>query len=545
MLYSADHNVILYKTEQPLAIVTATEGARPINGSHVGVPANLSNIQRLRGLGLLVPRPLEVDGYDWPIRSPDRPLPHQKTTANFLAVHKRCFCLNDMGTMKTLSALWAADYLMEMERRNGRRLRCVIVSPLSTLESVWQKTILRNFLGRRKCAVVHGSESRRQKLLETDCDFYIINFEGLGIGVPADRRSPLTGLAKDIKGRTDIRLGIVDEASAYRHHTTRRHRAGRAILGTLEYLWLMTGTPTSHGPEDAYGLAKLVNNAFGESYLNYKQRVLLQLSQFKWVPRAGSYIEASKMLSPAIRYAIEDCVDLPPCTKQQRTCALSAKQAEAMKTLKREATLQMESGALVHAVNEAVLRAKLIQVVAGSVYDTTHTSHDLDPAPRLELVKEIVDNCSQKVIIAAPLTNALNLLYERLCARTYSANGEMQPPFCLGEIVNGAVNPKDRADIFRRFGNPRDPLRVLIVDPATVAHGINDLVTASVVVWYAPTDRSELYDQLNKRIDRPGQRNPTTIVQIVATKIEEEIFDRLDNQQAMQGLILKFARNGA
>jgi SNF2 family DNA or RNA helicase len=86
---------------------------------------------------------------------------------------------------------------------------------------------------------------------------------------------------------------------------------------------------------------------------------------------------------------------------------------------------------------------------------------------------------------------------------------------------------------------------VLIVDPGTVAHGINDLVTASVVIWYAPTDRSELYDQLNKRVDRPGQRVPTTIVQIVATQIEEEIFDRLDNQQAMQGLILQFARNGA
>lgn len=532
MLYSVDHNVILYKTEQPLAIVTATEGARPINGSHVGVPASLGNIQSLRRLGHVVPRPLEIDNYDWPIRQPDRPLPHQKITANFLAIHKRCFCLNDMGTMKTLSALWAADYLMEMERRNGRRLRSIIVSPLSTLESVWQKTILRHFLGRRKCVVVHGSESRRRKLLEQDVDFYIINFEGLGIGVPADRRSPLTGLAKDIKSRPDIRLGIVDEASAYRHHTTRRHRAARALLGGLEYLWLMTGTPTSHGPEDAYGLAKLVNNAFGESYLNYKQRVLMQLSQFKWVPRAGSYIEASKMLSPAIRYAIEDCVELPPCTKQQRTCSLSPVQVKALKSLKTEAVLALESGALVHAVNEAALRLKLIQVVAGAIYDTTHQSHNLDPAPRLELVKEIVDNCSQKVIIAAPLTNALNLLYEKL--------DEYER-----EIVNGAVNPKDRADIFRRFGNPRDPLRVLIVDPATVAHGINDLVTASVVVWYAPTDRSELYDQLNKRIDRPGQRNPTTIVQIVATKIEEEIFDRLDNQQAMQGLILKFARNGA
>lgn len=534
MLYSAEHNAIIYKTDAPLSIVTATEGARPINGEHIGVPATLGNIQCLGRLGLAVPHPMDIDGYDWPIRSGFTPLPHQKTTANFLVVKKRCFCLNDMGTMKTLSALWAADYLMEMERRNGRRLRCLVVAPLSTLESVWQTTILRHFLGRRTCVTVHGSAERRRKQLAKDADFYIINFEGIGIGVPSDRKSPLTGLAADIKARTDIRIGIVDEASAYRHHTTRRHRAARVLLGGLDYLWLMTGTPTSHGPEDAYGLAKLVNNAHGESFLNYKQRVLMQVTQFKWVPRYGAAGEAAKMLTPAIRFDIDEVKKynwFPECTKQQRSCELSVKQKTALRTLQNEAVMAMESGALVQAVNEAALRMKLIQVIAGAVYDRDHASHDLDPTPRLELVREIVDECSQKVIIAAPLTNVLNLLHEKL--EGYER-----------EIVNGAVPAKDRSEIFRRFGDPNNSLRVLIVDPGTVSHGINDLVSASVVIWYAPTDNSERYDQLNKRIDRPGQRNATTVIQIAATSIEREIYTRLDGQQAMQGLILQFARDG-
>lgn len=534
MLYSAAHNAIVYKTDAPLSIVAATEGARPINGEHVGIPASYSNIQRLSGLGLPVPRPMDIDTYDWPIRGGFTPLPHQKTTANFLVVKKRCFCLNDMGTMKTLSALWAADYLMEMERRNGQRLRALIVAPLSTLASVWKETIVRHFLGRRRCVVVHGSGERRRKLLARDADFYIINFEGLGVGFPSDRKSPLTGLAADIKRRADIRLGLVDEASAYRHHTTRRHRAARVLLGGLEYLWLMTGTPTSHGPEDAYGLAKLVNNAHGESYLNYKQRVLMQLTQFKWVPRYGAAGEAAKMLTPAIRFDIEEVKKynwFPSCTKQSRACQLSAKQEAAFKSLHNDAILAMNNGALVKAVNEAALRMKLIQVCAGAIYDGDHLSHDLDPAPRLELVREIVDECAQKVIIAAPLTNVINLLYAKL--EGYER-----------EIVNGTVAQKDRYRIFKRFGDPSNPLRLLIVDPGTVSHGINDLVSASVVIWYAPTDRSELYDQLNKRIDRPGQRSATTVIQIAATAIEREIYARLDGQQAMQGLILQFARDG-
>lgn len=534
MLYSAEHKAIVYKTDAPLSIVTAVEGARPINGEHVAVPATYTNIQALRKLALEVPTPMEIDGYDWPIREPFKPLPHQKVTANFLVVHKRCFCLNDMGTMKTLSALWAADYLIEMERRNGKRLRCLIVAPLSTLESVWQTTIVRHFLGRRSCVVVHGSAERRRKMLAKDADFYIVNFEGIGIGVPTDRKSPLSGLAADLHARTDIRLGLVDEASAYRHHTTRRHRAARVLLGDLEYLWLMTGTPTSHGPEDAYGMAKLVNNAYGESFLNYKQRVLMQLTQFKWVPRYGAAAEAAKMLTPAIRFDIDEVKKynwFPECTKTARSCELSPKQKAAFKTLQNEAVLAMANGELVHAVNEAALRMKLIQVCAGAVYDREHMSHDLDPSPRIDLCREIIEECAQKVIIAAPLTNVLNLLHEKL--DDYER-----------EIVNGSVSPKDRAEIFRRFGDPRDPLRVLLVDPATVSHGINDLVSASVVIWYAPTDNSERYDQLNKRIDRPGQRNATTVIQIAATSIEREIYARLDGQQAMQGLILQFAKDG-
>jgi SNF2 family DNA or RNA helicase len=536
LLYSAEHNVLVYKVADPMRIAAATEGAKLLNGQHVGVPATLGNIQLLCGLGFPVIGPMELAGYDWPIKAPLRPLAHQKITANFLVAHKKCFCLNDMGTMKTLSALWAADYLMEMERRNGRVCRGLVVAPLSTLESVWSEAIFRHFLGRRKCVVVHGSADQRQKLLERNVDFYVINFEGLGIGLPTERKSPLKGLIKDLHSRTDIRLGIFDEASAYRHANTRRHRAARVVVGGLEYLWLMTGTPTSNGPEDAYGLAKLVNNAFGESFTNYKHRVMMQLTQFKWVPRHGAAEAASKMLTPSIRYSIEECVDLPPCTKQVRTCELSKEQSKALRTLKQDAVLALEGGALVHAVNEAALRLKLIQTVAGAIYDGTHQSHDLNPAPRIELVKEIVEECSQKVIIAAPLTNVLHLLYKAL------QETEDHAGFTCA-IVNGETPLVERRTLFKQFGDANHRLRVLIVDPASVAHGINDLVSASVVVWYCPTDKGELYDQLNKRIDRPGQRHPTTVVQICATKIEREIFDRLDNNQAMQGLILKFARD--
>jgi hypothetical protein len=58
-----------------------------------------------------------------------------------------------------------------------------------------------------------------------------------------------------------------------------------------------------------------------------------------------------------------------------------------------------------------------------------------------------------------------------------------------------------------------------------MSHGL-DLYAASVVVWFGATDRAELYMQGNRRIDRPGQTVPTTMVQLAATPIEKRIFRR-------------------
>ena len=529
MIYSAQHDAVAVETDAPLQTLAVVEGGRRVDGGYVACPATLANLQALRKAGHTCLPPMDLHGYDWPIHSGWKVLPHQRVTANFLALHPRSFCLNDMGSMKTLSALWAADYLMEMHRRQGVKMRALVVAPLSILSTTWGEAIWQHFIGRRTFAVLTGDAKKRRKQLEKDVDFYIINHDGLCIGVPSVRKSPLEGLAADIAARQDIRLALVDEASAYRNATTRRHHAARRLLRDRPYLWLMTGTPTPNGPTDAYGMAKLVNDAYGETFTNYKQRVMLNVSSFKWVPKAGSAQEASKMLTPAVRFAIEDCVELPPCTVQQREVPLSAVQAKAYHKLKHEAVLAMQSGQLIHAVNEAALRMKLIQVACGAVYDTEHDSFYMDPGPRLAEVDEIIEETNRKVVVFAPLTNVVHMLHDHLKDKYVCA------------MINGEVKGKARDDVIRRFGNVDDPLRVIVVDPGTVSHGINQFVTANVAIWYGPTDKTEQYLQANKRVDRPGQTVPTTIIQLVATKIEKEIFARLEANQGMQGVILKLA----
>jgi SNF2 family DNA or RNA helicase len=506
--FDAQRNVVVYDTPGDDRIISSVPDAVRLHNGYVACPAILYNLQLLRYLGFPTIQPMDIS-YDWPGRYV--PFSAQRITANFLAVHPRAFVLNDMGTGKTLAALWAADFVM----RANPGVRCLVVAPLSTLERVWADAIFQNFLGRRKVVVLHGSAAKRKELLDSPADFYVVNYDGVDV------------LQRELANRPDIRMAIVDEASAYRNRATERHRVARKILAPKDYLWLMTGTPTPNGPTDAYGMAKLVNNCFGEGWQSYHDRVMQKISLYKWIPKAGSHAEAHKLLQPSVRFAISDCVDLPPCTVQSRDVELSPAQSTAYKDMKKDLQIMAAKGPIT-AQNEAVLRLKLLQISCGAIYGADREIHHVDAAPRLKALREIMEQCNEKIIVFAPFTSVVHMLYREL-KKDYSV-----------EVINGEVPAKKRNEVFADFMGGTNP-RVLVADPGTMSHGLT-LTTASTIVWYAPTDRTETYLQANKRIDRPGQTKATTIVQLAATPVEREIYRRLEANETMQGLVLQMAK---
>jgi SNF2 family DNA or RNA helicase len=529
LYHDAARNLLVYRTKEPERITRHIAEAKRINGEVVAVPNNLYNCQLLRWLDLPIVPPM--GGYDWPCAPGIRPLDHQKAMANFMVSHPRCFNLSDMGTMKTLATLWAADWLMNQYPKG--ECRALIIAPLSILQSVWGQAIARNFLGRRTCSIVHGSREQRRQALQREADFYVINFDGVGIGAHTRKKFELDGLSKELQARSDLSLIIVDEARNYHDSRTKRHRIAKMVFGDRAYLWFLTGTPTPNGPLDAYGQAKLVNNAFGESWTGYRNRVMAQITSFKWVPRAGANEAARKLLSPAIRFDIRDVWDGPPLTTQQREVELTDDQKWHMKALKRDLMVEIARDPLsrhsvaISAVNEAAARAKFIQISLGAIYDADHKWHPIDAMPRLNELKQVLRDAPGKVLIFVPLTSVVNLLYAEL--KEWSR-----------EIVNGETTAGNRQRIFSAFQGGDTP-RLLIADPGCMAHGL-DLYAAQTVVWYGPTDKTEFYLQANKRAHRPGQSFPVTVVQIVSNTLEKEIFRRLESNESLQGALLQMVR---
>lgn len=455
--------------------------------------------------------------YSWPCKG-ITPAEKQKLTSTFMVYNPHSFVLNDPGTGKTISALWAADFLMSQYSRYS--IRCLILAPLSTLREVWRKEIVTHMFGRRSCAIVHGTTAKRVKSLKEKVDFYIMNFDGLKINA----------VALELAKRDDIKLVVVDESTAFSEFNTLRHKAGVNLLQSRPYLWLMTGTPVVRSHMAAHGQARLAHEGYQESKRKFKQRTTWQLGIGKCEPMDDAYDKARELLQPSIRIPRRAMHDLPASIPQKYEVPFSEAQNKLYKELKKEYKAAISGGGEITAVHEGALRLKLLQIACGSVYDSSKKAHTVDSSPRILLLANLIKESEDKLLVFAPFTSVLDMLY-----RTFK-------PHIHCALVTGKTSLKARSEIFNDFQNKRDP-HVIFADPGCMSHGLT-LTAATSTVWFGPTDKSETYVQANYRIDRPGKTKPTYTIQIMSCPIEREIYKRLDKRQRMEGAMLAIMEAG-
>jgi len=475
----------------------------------------LEEYKVLTNLGVKnVPHPITNRSvYDYPGHY--IPMPHQIETAAFLSKHHRCFVFNEQRTGKTISSLWAADYLM----REGLVKKCLIITTISTMKDVWAEHVFQH-LSNRHSVVLHGSKSKRLKALDMlDMDFYIINHDGVKV------------IEQELIARDDIDLIIVDEASYLRSGSSDRYKRFAAMLRPTQRLWLMTGTPCSTGPTDAWALAKLINPAGVPKYFTrFKQQTMTQITNFKWVPKPDAYKVAFDAMQPAIRIKKRDVIlNLPPLTFEYREVELTHSQEKAYKQMHNLLVLeaQGEGGGTITAVNAADKLNKLRQVCLGVVRDSEGNYQEIDYGNRYNVLKECIEEAGDKakVIIFVPFKGILRSLTDKLRADGYTC-----------EFVNGDVSANRRSEIFGAFKTQDNP-QILLAHPQVAAHGL-ELAVSSDIIWYGPQFSFEIFDQANARIASGQQKNAMTITCLYATKMERGIYEVLKSRERGQNSIL-------
>lgn len=506
MIYAPD-KVVLSRAH-PVAVVGwrpdvasliphAREGV--LGGARVLVVRHgVDETRLLSNLGLQVPSPIRWR-YDW---AGNTPFEAQRATAELMTSGPHAFVLNEMATGKTLSALFAFDFL----RQEGLARTMLVSAPLSTLRDTWLREIERR-MPHLRASVVHGEYKRAR--LAAEADVYIINHDGV-------RHIDMSAKTFDVV--------CIDELTAYKTATSKRSKAMRSVARGAKFVWGMTGTPTARGPEDAFGQIKLVApDQAPASFTRWRDKVCVRVSQFKWVPRANANDIVFEAMTPAVRFRRDEVVELPPLSIIDRDVEMSARQRRTYDQVMKKLQASVAEGTIT-AANEGVKLNKLLQISSGFAYTDVGTAL-LDPKPRLDLIREIAENADGKMLVFSPFVAGVHLIADALAA------GGLE----FGRIT-GATSLRARTEIFERFREDPD-CPGIVAHPGTMSHGLN-LTEANIIVWAAPFPSLEVYEQANARITRPGQTKRQVIYRLTGSPVEARVYRRLSLRETMQNALL-------
>jgi SNF2 family DNA or RNA helicase len=492
-----ENKALLLSLSKPQRVLQVIPKSKLLDDNRVLVRWGYEEAKVLKNLHIRnVPSPILRD-YGWPGRY--QPFAHQKTTASFLTLNQKAFCFNEQGTGKTGSVIWAADYLMELGVIN----RVLVICPLSIMDSAWRGDLFK-FAMHRSVDIAYGSADKRRKIIQSDSEFVIINYDGVEI-------------VADAIAQGGFDLIVVDEANAYKNAQTKRWKVLNKLVTAKTWLWMLTGTPAAQSPTDAYGIAKLVNpDGVPKFFTSFKDRVMYKVTQFKWVAKPTATDIVFNALQPAIRYTKEECLDLPDMIYTERDVELTPQQRKYYDLMRKQFVVKA-AGEEITAVNAAININKLLQISCGAVYSDSGEVISFDIKNRYKVLTETIDQTNNKILVFVPFKHTIQILKDALVNDGHSV-----------EVIDGDVPAQKRADIFRKFQTEDTP-RILLIQPQAAAHGVT-LTAADTIVWWGPTPSLEIYAQANARAHRAGQKHPVTVVRLQGSRAEKHLYNMLDKR---------------
>lgn len=414
------------------------------------------------------------------------------------------------NTGKTKASLWSWHYL----HGKGLAGKLLVVAPLSTLNFTWAKEIFQTLPG-VKIQTLYGTKTKRlQRLSDPTADVYIVNHDGLAV------------VLDELIVRTDIDTLILDELATYRNGGATRTKIARKLAARMSWVWGMTGSPTPNAPTDAWAQCTVVTPHTVPKYFNrFRDETMHKATQFKWVPKHNALDRVLEVMQPAVRFTLDDVVELPDLVERTVEIDMGPKQAKVYQQMADQAHVMVASQEIT-AMNAGAVLNKLLQISCGYVYTRDKQVISLDNDERLTALVDAVNSTDRKVIVFVPFVHALEGIKARLTHEGYDVRA-----------VSGATSKSERDETFNLFQNT-DAVKVIVAHPQCMSHGLT-LTAADTIIWFAPMPNLETFEQANARIRRIGQKHRQQILMFSATKAEERMYAKLRAKQKVQNLLLE------
>ena len=460
-----------------------------------------------------------------------QPDPHQVVSLRHANANARVLDFSDPGTGKTPVALWAYD----KERASGEAGCALVICPRTLMENVWGASI-RKFTPHLSYSVAKAEN--RAKAFEEDVDVYITN---------TDATVWLAKQKKEFFARFTHLL--VDESSAFKHHTSQRSKALAKIRHYFESRRLMTGTPSSRTITDVWHQAFIVDDGkrLGNSYYAFRNSVStpIQVGRKKeavrWEDKDGAEEAVFGLLADiTLRHPFDQVVSIPERQTYTVPYRMPPKHAATYFKMEKQQVLDYQRAkarGTVSAIHAAALRMKLLQIASGAVYGDNVLEEDLKARPvhtidtgRYELVMDLACESSHSLVLFLwqHQRDELVRLAETRKLRYAVLDGSTK------DAVRSTIEMQYQAGMFD----------VLIAHPKTVAHGLT-LTRGTTTIWASPTDDTEWFKQGGRRQARRGQTQVTRVITVVAEgtvdgRAYANCTEKGDREDAFLGLFAQY-----
>jgi hypothetical protein len=431
-----------------------------------------------------------------------------------------------MGAGKTASALTAFVEL----KADGFAQDMFVLAPKRVSQLVWPaEPRLWEHLAKLKVVFVGGTAAQRAQALRTPADIYAIGIDNTQWFIDWALTQKPARLSRSVL--------CIDESSRFKNP---RGKRGKALFSYLYRnpqafmaIWELTGTPRPNGYEDQFMPLKLATRGklWGKSFDRWREANFYPTDYmgYSWrvqPEKERGLIEAINTVS--ITIPLSEMPDVPELNDGPdfiEWVDMPRDVRATYDTMKKHLVAELQKkGETVAAANMAVASGKLSQIVQGFLYENPEDDATKRGAERLHDVKmerllELIETLDgEPALVAYEFQEDLSRLREQFPGLRWLGAG---------------VSDKQAATFEADWNAGKLP--VAAVHCAAAGHGLNLQHGGAQLFWYGMTWSAELYDQLLKRLHRPGQHQPVFSRPILMRDTVDELkYERVRNKMSAQ-----------
>ena len=412
--------------------------------------------------------------------------------------------------MITLTAIEKLMY-QEFEVRKP-----LIIAPLRVARDTWPAEIQKwDHLEGMTWSVITGTAQERLAALRKKADIYIIN------------RENVQWLVEQSGMPFDYDMLVIDELSSFKSWQAKRFKALMKVRPFVKRVVGLTGTPTSGGLMDLFAEFRLLDlgqrlGRFIGQYRNtfFRPDRMNGPIVYSYKPLPGAEEEIYRRIGD-ITISMKACghLKMPELITTNYEVEMSPAEQKVYEAMKEELVLSLPDGE-VTAANAAVLTGKLLQMSSGAIYsDDGSVIHIHDR--KLDALEDIIEGMNGRpLLVGYWFKHDLLRITERL--------SKIGIPF---ERLDSEASMK-------RWNAGQ--IQVGLAHPASTGHGLNLQEGGSTICWFSPTWSLELYQQMNARLYRQGQKAETVVIMHIVTKgtVDSRVLKALSEKGRIQEALI-------